>query len=322
MNFEQVWEKFWEHLYSDIDELQEFPQVGPQLAHYTSLENLENILKSEQLWLSNPLEMNDLEEVRFGVSHGLRILNQNQRLQNALATDVRRSGFRMWLEKVTDEYSRDGVLDLYVTCFSLHEPADDEDGRLSMWRGYGNDGKGAAIVFDTSKIAEVIESPLVLSRVHYASNEKRLNWLEAKVESLAEFFEQNDVPNEYLKAAAEEIFRRLCLFAVFSKHRGFDEEREWRLVYFKDRDRQNSLSDYLGYFNGADGLSPKLKLPLKAIPGVMSDSFGMATVISSIIVGPSASSPLTELAVRRMLKSIGHEELIEKLSMSSIPYRG
>jgi len=322
MSFEQVWDKFWVHLHSDIDELQEFPHVAPLLAHYTSLENLENILRSEQLWLSNPLEMNDLEEVRFGVSHGIRILNQNQRLQNALATKARRLAFQMWLEEITDKYSRDGVLDLYVTCFSLHEPADDGDGRLSMWRGYGNNGKGAAIVFDTSEIAEVNESPLVLSCIHYASNERRLDWLEGKVESIAEFFEQHDVPDEYLKAAAEEIFRRICLFAVFSKHRGFDEEREWRLVYFKDKDSQNSRSDYLGYFNGSDGLSPKLKLPLKAIPGVMSDSFCMATVISRIIIGPSASSPLTEVAVRRMLKSTRNEELIEKLSMSSIPYRG
>ena len=61
-------------LYADILEENEFYQRKPHLAHYTSLAALENILKSEELWFSNPLFMNDLEEVRFGNRIGVAAL--------------------------------------------------------------------------------------------------------------------------------------------------------------------------------------------------------------------------------------------------------
>jgi hypothetical protein len=38
-----------------------------------------------------------------------------------------------------------------------------------MWRGYGGNGNGAAIVFDTAKIAAREESPLVIAHVHYGT---------------------------------------------------------------------------------------------------------------------------------------------------------
>ena len=39
----------------------------PLLAHYTSIDVIEKILRSEEIWFSNPLFMNDLEEMRFGM---------------------------------------------------------------------------------------------------------------------------------------------------------------------------------------------------------------------------------------------------------------
>ena len=38
------------------------PQEPLLLAHYTSVQVVEQILKHEELWFSNPLYMNDLEE--------------------------------------------------------------------------------------------------------------------------------------------------------------------------------------------------------------------------------------------------------------------
>lgn len=48
-----------------------------------------------------------------------------------------------------------------------------------MWRAYANNG--AAIVFDTKVIGNVVEdSPFVLVKVKYASTEERLQWLEKR----------------------------------------------------------------------------------------------------------------------------------------------
>ena len=43
------------------------------------------------------------------------------------------------------------MIDTYVFCLSEHAK-DDTDGLLSMWRGYGGNGNGAAIVFDAGKL--------------------------------------------------------------------------------------------------------------------------------------------------------------------------
>ncbi len=43
---------------------------------------------------------------------------------------------------------------IHITCFSEYESGDNV-GLLSMWRGYGEDGEGAAIVFDTAKLAVI-----------------------------------------------------------------------------------------------------------------------------------------------------------------------
>ena len=66
-------------------------------------------------------------------------------------------------------------------CFSVYAP-DDTDGLLSMWRGYGEDGTGAAVVFDSSKlIVTEGRTPFVLAKVEYGTTDKRLNWINQKI---------------------------------------------------------------------------------------------------------------------------------------------
>ncbi len=51
-------------LYADMAGDDQFPQRKPLLAHYTSIQNLEKILLNNEVWFSNPLFMNDIEEHR------------------------------------------------------------------------------------------------------------------------------------------------------------------------------------------------------------------------------------------------------------------
>ena len=44
----------------------------PLLAHYTSISAMERILQNSEIWFSNPLFMNDLQEMRFGLGAILR----------------------------------------------------------------------------------------------------------------------------------------------------------------------------------------------------------------------------------------------------------
>jgi hypothetical protein len=61
----------FQELYSDITSAEQFNVKQPLLAHYTSISTLESILRNEEIWLSNPLFMNDMKEVRFGLTHAI-----------------------------------------------------------------------------------------------------------------------------------------------------------------------------------------------------------------------------------------------------------
>ena len=58
-------------LWQDIKTEDAYPVKRPLLAHYTLIETLERIMASDEVWFSNPLYMNDMEELRFGMQEGL-----------------------------------------------------------------------------------------------------------------------------------------------------------------------------------------------------------------------------------------------------------
>jgi hypothetical protein len=81
-----LWEHFTTPLWADIQEKDEFWSVQPHLAHYTSVANIERILASNEIWLSNPLYMNDHEEVAFGIHQGLRAVTESAEVARACKT--------------------------------------------------------------------------------------------------------------------------------------------------------------------------------------------------------------------------------------------
>ena len=63
-------------LYADFANPADLDAAGRplHLAHYTSLEVLEKVMMNDEVWFSNPLLMNDYQEVRFGLSEATRIV--------------------------------------------------------------------------------------------------------------------------------------------------------------------------------------------------------------------------------------------------------
>jgi hypothetical protein len=117
------------------------------------------------------------------------------------------------------------------------------------------------------------------------------------------------------------MFQRIKLFSLFSKHRGFSEEREWRIVYLIERDINKRLEPMCQYAIGPRGVEPKLKLRLEPIDGVIPPGFALSKLIHQIILGPSVSTPLAQAALLRMLDNIGKPELRERVVASNIPFR-
>lgn len=299
---------------------EQFPNVKPLIAHYCSTATLEAILKHEQIWFSNPLLMNDLEELRWGMGTSLDRCRRHTALANVFGSSQRGEAFRSLLERVFDGFAREGAFDIYIACFAQHQPSD-RDGLLSMWRGYGANGNGACIVFDTGKLNEVPESPLIIAKVEYADRDTRIRWIDQIIDAFCKLVAQGQWGDEDWKLAAWVLFERLLVFSLYTKHHGFHEEQEWRLTYLKHRDSNGLLTDMLGYHIGQRGVEPKLKFKIGPLKGATDTSVSIDALVHSIILGPTASADIHRLSVMRMLNNIGREALIPKLVASSIPFR-
>jgi Protein of unknown function (DUF2971) len=312
--------KLFQTLYDDIPEADQFYIAKPLLAHYTSLEALERILQNNEVWFSNPLFMNDLDEVKFGVLNGMTAIKSNEGIITALKTDSRHRTFVQAIDYYINEFDDKHLFDTYVFCLSEHDPGN-KDGMLSMWRGYGGNGRGAALIFDMSKLEPVEGGPLLIGRVHYGSSEERFRWFDQVGSRFAEILAENDIGDDKLYLASFAILERIKIGALFMKHDGFKEEKEWRVVHMGDRASEGQLRLMQHYLNGPRGIEPKLKFKFEHVVGITPSGFSLDKILAGILLGPSASSTLAVRSVQRMLDLIERPELKNKLLASSIPLR-
>jgi hypothetical protein len=279
------------------------------LAHYTSLENVINIVRSEQLWMSHPLFMNDRHELDVGVDLiGAALL--------AVTEDaVMFSDYK----KAVSDFRKLSKLDTYVLCFSKHSAAN-EDGMLSMWRGYGDQGRGACIVFNRKFVSETADdSILFLQDVEYFSNRERFDKAVDIVKTWLECRKSAD--NCYWAADYEVLVDRAVIYALTTKHAGFGEEKEIRIIYMKNRDYKEILKKYYDYNVGTRGVEVKLKLPINPLSEDSHDTWSFQDIVHTIIIGPAASSELQKNSLCRAFEKIGKQWLVERVRASSIPFR-
>jgi Protein of unknown function (DUF2971) len=308
-------------IFKDLEDLPELAERKPLLAHYTSLQVLEKILRSDEIWFSNPLFMNDLEEVRFGVMEGVRLFQESQLIADATGTPGRENLLRHAFNHYFSEFDDQHAFDTYVFCLSEHS-SDDTDGVLSMWRGYGGQGNGAALVFRTDSLRQPLEgSPLAIMKVVYESREQRLERIKNAIKKFCAWLKSASLPDEQLWLGAYWLFSVIKFYALKSKHQGFWEEKEWRIIYFPDRNPQGRWKENFkfDYFLGDGGAQPKLKFKLEPLTDEKDWSF--ASIVDRIILGPSLSSALARKGIDRMLETLGKAEFKSKVCASGIPLR-
>lgn len=305
-------------LWSDIDERECFPNARPILAHYTAISTIESILRNRELWLSHPLLMNDHEEMRWGLIEGNKQFMTHRGLEEACGTVVRHRKLLSCFEERFTQFSTVYAYNIFIGCFCQHRP-DDQDGLLSMWRAYGANAGGAALVVDTSKLIPKDDSPLLLHPVTYSSTENRRAWIDNKLNQLSETIFKLKPEDNLLDAAAHAFMERLKIFSIFTKHKGFEEEREWRLAYLSDRDLNDTYKAMIGYAVIGNGIQPKLKLKLnRQSNDVQAD---LSDIVTDILLGPTVGAPLSVMAMRLMLKTLGEDRLAERITTSTTPFR-
>ena len=294
------------------------PELLPLLAHYTSILTLERIAQTGEIWFSNPLYMNDVDELRYGMSLGLHAVRSHTGLREA-CPPTHYNALLDAFDALFTAFDSESAFDVYVFSCSEHDDQIGDDGLLSMWRGYGGDGNGVAIVFDLQPLLAP-DSPLLVHQVQYLSYEESEAWMDRKLQTFAEALRRAGGPVDSMQAAAASLFERIKLFALFTKHRGFHEEREWRLVYLRERDRQGLLTQQLHYAIGPRGIEPRLRFSTNALGAPGGQGPTLQQMVRRIILGPVLATPLALRSVARMLE-IYQPAWAGRVKRSSTPYR-
>ena len=190
-----------------------------------------------------------------------------------------------------------------------------------MWRGYGAHGNGAALIFKTDFLKPRAKSPLFAGKVFYASDDGRKQWLADMFRKGIDILKSVVIPDDKLNLVAGSLFEVMKIFALLSKHKGFDEEREWRIIYLPERDELNLLTSRISYFIGKRGIEPKLKFKIEPLKFAEPETWTFDSILHQVILGPSLSAPLTSGAVCKMFAAHNKSHFIGRMHASAIPLR-
>lgn len=294
----------------------------PELHHYTSLAGMEGILRSRALWATHFEGLNDRSEVTHLKSELVNalteavvpVVNRLRKLDTRVLADSRIAGgpfiyARRLAATLVDSFYRtaftgQGVRPMavpFITSFCSHagdQSYERENGLLSQWRGYGEDG-GCCIVFDTLGLIALMQREWDafywigngIDDVVYATTEvsvaSHYSALVAELTTIIEGGLRRGLSWMPLTSNATVGFLDA---ATRFKHQGFKEEREVRIVAIP------------GSAETADAVSREhaefTRQPIKAVNDDPSENRGRPYIalfgtldaqlpIKRIIVGPS-----------------------------------
>jgi hypothetical protein len=273
---------------------QAFEAPPPEhLFHYTDLEGVKGIFTSRTLWMSKFTASNDISEILLAIEHFQTFV-----ARKASELTEEEGNF---LRQAADQL--EGFRRTNVCLASFCEQHD----LLSQWRSYGNDGRGIALGFNSSKLVELAQRhDLRLLRCVYdpAAHERIAADL---VNLLLESYRRARRDNSHdLIAQFNSTF--LLVAPVIKDHR-FAEEREWRLV-------SNPVPfDHPGMIAVLKGNQASVKLTVK----LTGDSEAMSNMIPRVTIGPTLDPHNVSDAIDVLSQRNGFH--ISDIAISGIPYR-
>ncbi|MDF7776029.1 DUF2971 domain-containing protein [Sphingomonas sp. AOB5] len=300
---------------------QRFVESGSRFVHYSTAAGALGIIENNCLWLRNVTVQNDLSEVHHGASC----------LRKYWADAERRKRFEEVLCAIDPEAATtvinamDGDLfelihETYITCLSEHagQGAEREDayGRLSMWRAYNGGTTGIALVFNTEPFLSESEAHPMLrfAPVHYADETDFAAHIDEVVEAIAansELIKEVEAARPDENVVADMMFNVLRIALVATKHPGFHEEREWRIIHHP-RSVPPEATNHISALNVEIGGIPQTiyKIPLINYPDQGLAGATLPEALHRVIIGPTN----TPYVIWR--------RLWDALSLSGVPMDG
>ena len=290
--------------------------------YYTSATTGVEILKKQEIWMRSVSCMNDYREIEYGVSlfqMAFQDCNRRSRFEEILKICM---GNDYTIERMMNELviGREHLRNtVFITCVSEMEKRENADayekedklGRLSMWRAYGRD-TGAALVLKSKSLLSDKFPGLNISPVEYLTREEFTRKIDEILENVeAHRPDLKKVPLDVLGS----YFVETILFAIISiKHPGFEEEREWRIVF---QVPQGQVPTFLKKDSVSIGGTPQTiyKIPL------VGDVIAIPKLLDHIIIGPTDYPDTIKNVFIDELNNVGFVVDDKSVIASNIPLR-
>lgn len=272
------------HAIFNPDYLEEGTKIateGTRFVYYTSADTALKILRNNELWFRNTNVMNDFSEISYGINlvHKIFYGPEGEKFRESVE-DI----FPGSMKKAADllaGWEHDWRTETYIACVSVHNTEEDNHGRLSMWRAYGNT---ALVLNNTPMMAETDLLAVYSVPVAYLSPPLFSAFLERVTNNIL-------IDRKYLQSLGQDtlvsyINNYLFRLAIATKHPGFKEEREWRLYYRPTERRSPGMSEEVAVLGGVPQKVYKLRLENEPHNGL--HSADIPTLLNRVIIGPTA----------------------------------
>lgn len=265
------------------------PKTEDVLYHYTSQNNLHNIVETKSLWVSHAYYMNDANEIKLAARLLQKLVEKRKQNEEGYLSDFL-GELQTWINQLIG-------IPHYIFVFSISGKGN----LLSQWRGYTSHGSGVSIGFnkvDLERLAKLNDFILVKCVYKLKEQTKILNEV---LESIITTFEsersiidtkgrpENQKYLMYFYNFIEILLKTFCRI----KDSTFEEECEWRLVsrYFKYYTDPKII-----FRSGKTTLIPYIVLKLD---NVRKDGL----LFEQVYVGPSPNFDLSMPAVGNYLSN-------------------
>ena len=322
-------------------------QIPEKLWHYTSVQGFQGIIESRSIFATDVRFLNDTEEF-IHIRKVADELVENTPEVGDFNFQLR-SSLKWAVENIFgSDFLNPNSAQIFVASFS------DSENDLNQWRAYSHGTYGVSISFDLEAIRPPVESDLAVTfapciyddgekerlvqrALYYFVNESQTLWSHTiqqflqnaagkarpSFEEILAFTNASFSSAKYktqLKTGFIEARKRILWLAGLLKHRGFKDEKEWRLVLpiSPGKDKTNLIHP-IRIRQTAGAQVPYIAFPLDAVttssdPAVPPTP---ALPINDLMLGPSASKD----AVKAALDFLQSNSINVVPRLSDVPYR-
>ena len=304
------------HPYS-MEILKNAREKNTRFVHYTTAAAAIKILDTKQVWMRKISCMNDYMEVKQGLDCLSRAYDGVAGEQLKETLNGMFPGITAELEKLFNEWIPSFYNTTYIACLSEHSSDEDSHGRLSMWRAYGQ-LTGVALVLNNAPFLAYRGPPGIYSSpVLYLDEASFEHELQKVVEGIREHFDfVRKQGRDAVRAATFNAFK----FAVLcTKHPGFSEEREWRVIYMPSMEPSQNIEKSIETINGTP--QPICKFLLKNSPEIGVTGIEISELLNQVIIGPAKYPDAIYEAFVSLLEQAGIQDAATRVRVTSIPLR-